>query len=44
MNRPMKTFAVYQTPHAAARPRFWVPLVVAVAVTLAWAWWHFMAR
>jgi len=44
VNRPIRTFAVYARPHPMVRPRVWLPLVVAIAVTLAWAWWHFLAR
>jgi hypothetical protein len=44
MNRPMKTFAVYSRPHPLARPRVWIPLLVAIAVTLGWAWWRFIVH
>lgn len=45
MNRPINTFADYSRPQPLARPRVWVPLAaVLVAVTLAWAWLHFMMR
>ncbi|MEO6928586.1 MAG: hypothetical protein ABI190_05415 [Casimicrobiaceae bacterium] len=40
----MKTFAVYERPHSMARPQVWIPLVFALAVALAWAWWHFIPR